>query len=113
MYKFGKAQSTLISLKSMVDVNQILKVPLLFKKKYILIQNEISICVLGDFFNWQKAIIRTIDSSLLDMELVELCTPNAPGVTLIPEVNSFDYISEVCLKMGGHLIVIDTNELYR
>ena len=69
--------------------------------------------ILGDFFNWQKANIRTINSSLLDMELVELCTPNAPGVTLIPEVNSFYYISEVCHKMGSHLVIFDTNELYR
>ena len=58
---------------------------------------------LGNIFNWSKAEIRTINSSVINLPTEEMCSPNVPGVTLIPEMKTRHYMSDLCKKMGGNL----------
>ena len=65
----------------------------------------------GDIFDWNKAEITVVSSTVEEHDYISLCAPNIPGLTMIPELADYDTVESICQKLGGNIMAFnDTKE---
>ena len=55
----------------------------------------------GNIFDWSKVTPILFNVTVEEMELNILCTPNIPGLTIIPQRATFDTTENLCDRFGG------------
>ena len=57
--------------------------------------------VQGNIFDWNRASLTLYDTVVEEVDLPLLCTPNIPGLTLLPERLNYDNAMNLCERLGG------------
>ena len=57
--------------------------------------------VKGNILDWNKANLSLFDTIIEEVDLPQLCVPNIPGLTILPERLDYDNSKNLCARLGG------------